>query len=447
MDQCSEVNIIARSSWGARPALEDKMAKPSFPASSIVFTHTNGNFCYNPRNCSKITQEMQTHDVDVNKFTDISSNFLIGYDGSVLEGRGWTSPPVLNLPYETYSYEIAFIGKYPPSGEFFTKMPYKAAVAANAIIQCAKSKGLLNQNFTVTTHRINPVMQNYIMQPSLLLSPPIQPSHPKEAQAFRDGFIAGTVLALLIGLFLIVCIYWRGKQQRERHKHFCRATDHRKELLKTVPVETIDGFVIPRHSIEIRDEHLGSGRHGLVFVGTLHSKYLRSARSSSMTPSSHLVAVKMLRCLYQKGQATREFLSEMALMMSVGRHTNIVNLEGIVLQGKLMIVMEYCKYLSLESYLHTLRANPLYLQMNSLNLHLIAPEIAHELVHFAYQISRGMEFLSNKGIVHRDLAARNVLLDEKKIAKIADFGMARNQPIYALERDKLSFRSPCQSVG
>ena len=37
-----------------------------------------------------------------------------------------------------------------------------------------------------------------------------------------------------------------------------------------------------------------------------------------------------------------------------------------------------------------------------------------------------MEFLSQRRCVHRDLAARNVLVSSGGVAKIADFGMARD---------------------
>ncbi|XP_055340624.1 tyrosine-protein kinase receptor Tie-1-like [Paramacrobiotus metropolitanus] len=57
-----------------------------------------------------------------------------------------------------------------------------------------------------------------------------------------------------------------------------------------------------------------------------------------------------------------------------------------------------------------------------------------ELTRFAYQISRGMEFLSSMNVIHRDLAARNILLNSRKTAKVADFGMAKTQPEYILER-------------
>ncbi|OWA55625.1 hypothetical protein BV898_20013 [Hypsibius exemplaris] len=50
-----------------------------------------------------------------------------------------------------------------------------------------------------------------------------------------------------------------------------------------------------------------------------------------------------------------------------------------------------------------------------------------DLIWFAYQIARGMEYLASRHIIHCDLAARNVLVASEKIVKIADFGMARHR--------------------
>ena len=48
-----------------------------------------------------------------------------------------------------------------------------------------------------------------------------------------------------------------------------------------------------------------------------------------------------------------------------------------------------------------------------------------DLTSFAYQIAKGMSYLSGIGIVHRDLACRNILVDEGKVLKITDFGLSR----------------------
>lgn len=48
-------------------------------------------------------------------------------------------------------------------------------------------------------------------------------------------------------------------------------------------------------------------------------------------------------------------------------------------------------------------------------------------INFAVDTCSGMEYLESRKVVHRDLAARNVLISEEGVAKVADFGLAREE--------------------
>ncbi|XP_030050034.1 angiopoietin-1 receptor isoform X1 [Microcaecilia unicolor] len=126
----------------------------------------------------------------------------------------------------------------------------------------------------------------------------------------------------------------------------------------------------------------------------------------------------------------RDFAGELEVLCKLGHHPNIINLLGACEhRGYLYLAIEYAPHGNLLDFLRksrVLETDPAFAIANSTASTLSS----QQLLHFAADVARGMEYLSQKQFIHRDLAARNILVGENYVAKIADFGLTRGQEVY-----------------
>ncbi|XP_061994188.1 cysteine-rich receptor-like protein kinase 43 [Rosa rugosa] len=149
------------------------------------------------------------------------------------------------------------------------------------------------------------------------------------------------------------------------------------------------------------DNKLGQGGFGPVYKGRL--------------PDGRDIAVKKLS--QSSSQGKKEFMNEAKLLARV-QHRNVVNLLGYCVHGgEKLLVYEYVVHESVDKLL-------------------FKPDRQQELdwkrrYDIICGVAKGLLYLhedSHNRIIHRDIKASNILLDDKWVPKIADFGMARLFP-------------------
>ncbi|XP_046854041.1 vascular endothelial growth factor receptor 1-like [Xenia sp. Carnegie-2017] len=218
------------------------------------------------------------------------------------------------------------------------------------------------------------------------------------------------------------------------------------EQIQSLPF--IPEWEFPRERIKFINE-LGSGEFGVVWLAEAigisafrprdilrekgsrrrFSFFNRMVKRNSYVYSREVtkVAVKKIKDDGDRNKLI-DLQSELKILIHVGENENIVNILGACTKGErtsLCIITEFCEHGNLRQFLRDSRnrynQDKEYL-MNDLSLD-FGPQ---NLIQWAYHIIQGMEFLISRKIIHRDLAARNILLGTGYIAKVGDFGLARD---------------------
>lgn len=206
--------------------------------------------------------------------------------------------------------------------------------------------------------------------------------------------------------------HWRGPRA---HSNRYEGWDRDTNLQQLTPGNTKpdDRWEFPRHHLKVFNI-LGEGCFGQV--------WRCEALDIDGREGSTVVAVKTLK-ENASDKERSDLLQELQVMKMLEPHPNVVRLLGCCTEKEpTFVIMEYVPHGKLQSFLRNSRAERYYGNLHGPSNSLTS----RDLTSFVYQVARGMDFLSSKGIIHRDLAARNILVGENHICKVADFGFARD---------------------
>uniref|UniRef100_A0A1D1YAK1 Putative leucine-rich repeat receptor-like serine/threonine-protein kinase At5g15730 n=1 Tax=Anthurium amnicola TaxID=1678845 RepID=A0A1D1YAK1_9ARAE len=127
------------------------------------------------------------------------------------------------------------------------------------------------------------------------------------------------------------------------------------------------------------------------------------------------VAVKVLALNSKQGE--KEFQTEVLLLGRL-HHRNLVNLVGYCSdRGQNMLIYVYMPNGSLASHLYSEKHDPLTWDLR---------------MFIALDVARGLEYLHDGAVppvIHRDIKSSNILLDSSMRARVADFGLSREEMV------------------
>ncbi|XP_038066663.1 angiopoietin-1 receptor-like [Patiria miniata] len=263
--------------------------------------------------------------------------------------------------------------------------------------------------------------------------------------------IAAIVLGVLFSVLFVICvvafILWKKRiaaRPRETATEMVlsenpktainKRESQRRHMDNTDPVAYENVGILPswaskleikRGNLIIDDEILGKGNFGEVRAGGVRIRG-RVTKAAIKTMKGSV------------SESTRDdFLKEIQTMAAIEPHPNIVGLLGACMhEAILYVALEFLPNGNLRDYLRSTRPKQ---QGADGSQDDVSPLTSSNLLKFSLDVAKGMEHLSNTGIIHRDLAARNILLSEDLTAKVSDFGLSRGEDIYV---QKSSTRIP-----
>ncbi|XP_074147856.1 macrophage colony-stimulating factor 1 receptor [Sminthopsis crassicaudata] len=284
---------------------------------------------------------------------------------------------------------------------------------------------------------------------------------PDEDSLFIPVVTACVATMVLLFLLLLLLLYkYKQKPKYQVHWKIIEACEGNNYIfIDPTQLPYNEKWEFPRNNLQF-GKTLGAGAFGKVVEATAFGLGKEDAVLK--------VAVKMLKSTAHTDEK-EALISELKIMSHLGQHENIVNLLGACTHGgPVLVITEYCHYGDLLNFLRRKTEDMLVPTLSSepdggpgyRNIHLEKKYIPGQgldtyvemrpvsssgsfseqdldqedgrplelcdLLRFSSQVAQGMAFLASKNCIHRDVAARNVLVTSSRVAKIGDFGLARD---------------------
>ncbi|XP_024928469.2 calcium/calmodulin-regulated receptor-like kinase 2 [Ziziphus jujuba] len=255
------------------------------------------------------------------------------------------------------------------------------------------------------------------------------------------GISVGLALGLLVALLIFYGIRWyknhahlrRCANERSvtalpiRTNGFGTSTDFSASLSNPVPIQVSE--IQHKNSLSSWWNHHNKDRFTSV-SGILRYSYkdVQKATQNFTTilgqgsfgpvykanmQTGEVVAVKVLASNSKQGE--KEFQTEVSLLGRL-HHRNLVNLVGYCVEkGQHMLIYEFMSNGSLANLLYGEKERILSWD---------------ERLQIVLDISHGIEYLHEGAVppvIHRDLKSANILLDRSMRAKVADFGLSKEE--------------------